>query len=117
MQKYLLALLLAAPGLASAQSATSFTIKGKLGPLSAPAKVYLLRGMTVTDSATIKNGAFELKGTTEAPGMAELIMRRNGRLGSLYGQPGDRTRVYLEANPVLVTSPDSLTHATIAGGH
>ncbi|RPD47606.1 AhpC/TSA family protein [Hymenobacter sediminis] len=116
MKKHLLSLLLVAPWLASAQTAIPFTVKGKLGTLNAPAKVYLLRGMTVTDSTTIKNGAFELKGTTESPVMVELIMRRNGRLGSLYGPPGDRARLYLEPGTTQVSSPDSLAHATVKGG-
>ncbi|GAB3238652.1 TlpA disulfide reductase family protein [Hymenobacter seoulensis] len=116
MKKYLLGLLLLAPWCANAQAPAPFVIKGKLGKLNAPAKVYLVRGMTVTDSATLKNGAFELKGTVEAPVMAELIMRRNGRFGSLFGALGDRARLYLEPGTALVTSPDSLAHATLTGG-
>ncbi|QJX47473.1 AhpC/TSA family protein [Hymenobacter taeanensis] len=94
---------------------TPFIIKGKLGTLNAPAKVYLVRGMAITDSATLKNGAFELKGTTETPVTADLVFRRKGRLTSMYGQL-DRTRVFLEPGTLLVTSPDSLAHATLKGG-
>jgi peroxiredoxin len=116
MKKHLLGLLLIAPWFASAQTSIPFTIKGKLGTFNAPAKVYLVRGMTVTDSATLKNGDFELQGTADTPGMAELIMRRNGRLGSMFGPLGDRKRFYLEPGTALVNSPDSLAHATVAGG-
>ncbi|MDU0370546.1 redoxin domain-containing protein [Hymenobacter endophyticus] len=116
MKKCLLGFLLVAPWLANAQTAMPFTIKGKLGQLNPPAKVYLLRGMTVTDSATLKNGTFELKGTAEAPAMATLVLRRTGRMGSLRGQELDRANLYLEPSTVAVTSPDSLAHATIVGG-
>ena len=116
MKKQLLALLLAAPVYVYAQTSIPFTIKGKLGPQPVAAKVYLVRGMSVTDSAAVRNGAFELKGTADAPGMADLILRRNGRLGSLYGRPGDRTRLYLELGTALVSSPDSLAHASVKGG-
>ncbi|UPL48540.1 TlpA disulfide reductase family protein [Hymenobacter sublimis] len=116
MKKHVLGLLLAAPWLANAQTTTPFTIKGTLGKLDAPAKVYLVRRGAVADSATLKNGVFELKGTTEVPTTADLIFRRNGRLGSLFGPMGDRTRVFLEPGTVLITSPDSLAHATIKGG-
>ncbi|TGD83078.1 TlpA disulfide reductase family protein [Hymenobacter wooponensis] len=115
MKKHLLGLLLFAPWLASAQTSAPFTIKGKLGTLNAPAKVYLVRGMTVADSATLKNGVFELKGTTEVPITADLVFRPKGRLTSMYG-PLDRTRVFLEPGTLLVTSPDSLAHATLKGG-
>jgi hypothetical protein len=63
MKKHLLGFLLLAPGLATAQTTYPFVVKGKVGQLNAPAKVYLLRG-EVLDSATLKNGQFELKGTT-----------------------------------------------------
>lgn len=115
MKKHLLGLLLFAPWLASAQTSAPFIIKGKLGTLNAPAIVYLVRGMTVTDSATLKNGAFEFKGTTEVPVTVDLVFRRKGRLTSLYG-PLDRTRVFLEPGTLLVNSPDSLAHATFKGG-
>ncbi|WP_216690132.1 redoxin domain-containing protein [Hymenobacter siberiensis] len=116
MQKYLLALLLALPCLAQAQTPFAYTVKGKLGNLSAPAKLYLVRGMSIADSATLKNGVFELKGTADAPTTADLVFRREGRLVSLFGPMGDRTRIFLEPGTVTVTSPDSLAHATITGG-
>ncbi|MBX0288820.1 AhpC/TSA family protein [Hymenobacter sp. HSC-4F20] len=116
MKKHLLGLLLVAPWLANAQTAAPFTIKGTLGKLNAPAKVYLMRGNVVADSATLKNGAFELKGTSNAPVAADLIFRTKGQLGSLSGRVLDRTRLYLEPGTIVITSPDSLAHATIQGG-
>lgn len=78
MKYFLLAALMATPCFVHAQTTIPFVIKGKLGPQPAAAKVYLVRGMSVIDSVTLKNGAFELKGATDAPGMADLILRRNG---------------------------------------
>ncbi|WP_236668614.1 TlpA disulfide reductase family protein [Hymenobacter rubidus] len=116
MKKHLLAALLALPCLAQAQTPFTYTIKGKLGSLNAPAKLYLVRGMNIADSATLKNGAFELKGNADAPTTADLVFRRKGRLVSLYGPMGDRARIFLEPGTLVLTSPDSLAHATFRGG-
>ena len=117
MRKHILAALLALPCLAQAQAPFTCTVKGQLGrTLNAPAKIYLSRGFEITDSATLKNGAFELKEMAEVPTIADLILRRNGRLRSLVGPPGDRARIYLEPGTVTIASSDSLAHATIKGG-
>lgn len=117
MRKQLLAALLALPVLAQAQTPFTCTVKGQLGrTITAPAKVYLLQGMTITDSATLKSGTFELKGTSQVPAIADVILRRNGRLGNFMRSYRDQTRIYLEPGTVTITSPDSLAHATIKGG-
>jgi hypothetical protein len=121
MNKYLLGLLLLAPGLAMAQAATPFVIKGKVGQLNAPAKIYLVYGPQVLDSATLKNGTFEIKGTTDWPRSAALVLTRKGRLGDnsagqAYFQAPDRSFLFLEPSPIVVTSADSLTRARITGG-
>ncbi|OWP61397.1 alkyl hydroperoxide reductase [Hymenobacter amundsenii] len=115
MKKFLLPLLLTVSSLAQAQTPFSYTVKGKLGNVSAPAKVYLVRGSSVLDSAAVKNGAFELKGKTTEPVSASLILRKKGRLNTLYGVL-DQTRLFLEPGAVVVTSPDSLAHASLKGG-
>ncbi|GAA4369194.1 TlpA disulfide reductase family protein [Hymenobacter saemangeumensis] len=102
-------------GWATAQTPVAFTVKGKIGNLNAPAKIYLFRNGQI-DSATLKNGAFELKGSTDIPVQASLLLRPNGKLGTgMYGQ-GDRKNLYLEAGQVLVTSPVSLEAAKVTGG-
>jgi peroxiredoxin len=116
MRKHLLAALLALPALAQAQTSFPYVIKGKLGNLNAPAKVYLVRGMQIADSASLKNGAFELKGTADAPSTADLVFRRKGRLTTLFGPMGDRARIFLEPGTLAINSPDSLAHATFKGG-
>jgi peroxiredoxin len=114
MKASLLGLLLVAPWLAQAQ--TPFTIKGTIGKLNAPAKIYLFQGMQPTDSATFKNGTFEFKGTTDIPKQASLIIKRNGKLGEGMFGPTDEARMYLEPGQIVVTSPDSLKDARITGG-
>jgi peroxiredoxin len=107
----------------------SYVIKGKLGQFSAPAKVYLITGVQATDSATLKGGKFELKGSTPFPHSATLVLERQGRLQSgwrdmmlagkmrrAYIESPDRLRIFLEPGPVVVTSPDSLRTARVTGG-
>ena len=121
------------PRLALAQPAAPTTypyvIKGKLGKLNAPAKVYLVNGVQVTDSATLQRGRFELKGTAPYLHTATLVLERQGRLQSgwrdmmfggkmsrAYIESPDRLRLFLEPGPVVVTSSDSLRTARVAGG-
>jgi peroxiredoxin len=133
MKNYLAGLLLLAPGLALAQTPAPtiypYVIKGKIGKLDAPAKVYLVSGIEAIDSASVKQGRFELKGTTAWPQTATLVVERQGRLQSgmrekmfggkmrkyFYESP-DRIRLFLEPSPVMVTSADSARTASIKGG-
>ncbi|WP_375437682.1 redoxin domain-containing protein [uncultured Hymenobacter sp.] len=114
MKARLLALVLFAPWLAQAQ--TPFTVKGTIGQLNAPAKIYLFQGMQPTDSATFKYGTFEFKGTTDLPKPAELLIKRNGKLESGLLGFVDATRIYLEPGLVVITSADSLKNARLQGG-
>lgn len=129
MKTYLLGLLLLAPGLSRAQTTYPFLVKGKIGQLSAPAKIYLMNGPQATDSVTLRQGRFELKGTTQMPSTATLVLERRGRLQSgwrekmfggkmrrVYVESPDRIRLFLEPGPVVVTSSDSLRTAHMAGG-
>jgi hypothetical protein len=117
MLKQLLAALLLAPGLAAAQTPSSpFVVKGQIGHLNAPARVFLLSGFQVLDSATLKNGAFEMKGHSEMPGRAQLVLVRNGRRLDLRQLPGNKLQLFLEPGPVVITSSDSLPLARFTGG-
>ena len=133
MKSYLATFLLFVPGLALAQAAAPapypYLIKGKLGQMSAPAKVYLLTGLRATDSVTLRQGRFELRGTTPYPQSATLVLERRGRLQSgwqermlggkmrrVFVESPDRLRLFLEPGPVVVTSPDSLRTARLTGG-
>ena len=130
---FLVGWLLLAPGLALAQSQTAvpcpYVIKGKIGQLNAPAKVYLMTGTSAIDSVSVQQGRFELKGTAPYPQSATLVLERQGRLQSgwrevmmggkmhrAYIESRDRLRLFLEPGPVVVTSPDSLRAARVAGG-
>jgi peroxiredoxin len=120
MKKHLLSALLLAPGLSLAQATYPFAVKGKIGSLNAPAKIYLVGGEKL-DSATLKNGQFEFKGANQWLGSTELILERKGKLRENYTKQSyfrspDRITVFLEPGPVVVTSSDSLTHARITGG-
>lgn len=112
-------MLLLVPGLAVAQKHYPFLVKGKVGQLGAPAKIYLLSGPNVLDSVALTTGAFELKGTTQWPKSAVLVLARQGKLGDAsqaYLQAPDRISLFLSPEPVSVTSADSLANARVVGG-
>lgn len=116
MTKLFLGLFFTATALAHAQTPTPFTVKGRIGQLNAPAKIYVLRGDQVLDSATFQNGSFQLKGSTDGPQVANLIIKRDGKLGSNgMARYGDTNIIILEPGPIVVLSPDSLKKATVTG--
>jgi peroxiredoxin len=97
--------------------AQEFTLSGKVGHYSAPAKAYLLYQLAVgeipkRDSATIKDGSFVFKGSIPYPINTWLIINPNGK----GMQDGITIKLYLQPGTVTVTSPDSLTNARIEGG-
>ncbi|MET4074377.1 TlpA disulfide reductase family protein [Hymenobacter sp. UYCo722] len=116
MLRQLPALLLLIPSLAAAQASSPFAVKGRIGQLNAPAKVYLVRDFEVLDSATLRNGTFEMNGRTEMPGRAQLVLVRNGRRPDLRQLPGNKLQFFLEPGPVVVAGSDSLPLAKMTGG-
>jgi peroxiredoxin len=104
------------PTLAQTPAPTTYPyrIKGKIGQLNAPAKVYLMTGLQPTDSATLRQGQFEFKGTIAFPQSATLVLERQGRLQSGWQKKmfGDK----MEPGPIVVTSPDSMRTAHLSGG-
>lgn len=116
MRKTLLALLLAAPCLALAQTPIHYTISGRIGNLNAPAKVYLI-GM-VSDSATLKNGAFTFTGTAAMPVPIDVVLQRAGKMRDQFAPSPESLRIFLEPGPIVITSPDSLLEdrAKVTGG-
>ena len=106
-----------------------YQLRGQLGTLNAPAKVYLVLGDQRLDSAVLRHGHFELTGTTPQPLTASLVLEQQGRLqdgwrkqllgGEMrqyYFESPDRLRLFLEPGPVVVTSPDSVHNARVKGG-
>jgi peroxiredoxin len=94
-----------------------FTVKGTVGKLNSPAKVYLSyrqNKTVITDSASIKNGVFELKGQVSNPVKAKLVLDHAGKgLQSL--RTPDFVELYLEKGVVTVTSNDSAYKAVVVG--
>jgi peroxiredoxin len=118
MKKAVFTLLAALPLAAMAQAPTgAFTVKGKVGAVSAPAMAYLeyrKDGKTIDDSVSIKNGEFEFKGeTAKTPSQAYLIMNK---AGTGMSKARDYQQIYLEPGVITVKNTvDSLQSATVGG--
>lgn len=115
----LLALLLAASSVAHAQAPEKFILKGTLPKVEGAAVVFLVREGrqqgAKSDTAVVRNGTFELRGTTTSPTKARLVLVRNNNKRRLYTRQADNTTFYLEKGTTVFSSPDSLVHATISG--
>ncbi|MEZ2443596.1 redoxin domain-containing protein [Chitinophaga sp. RCC_12] len=105
---------LALPAMTFAQQA--YTLKGKVGQVEPGAKAYLDRrvnGETFLDSAVIKNGMFEFKGTLKSPYMVMLMVDHKGT-----GNPGpdmDRRLLYLDNTTFTIAGSDNISDAVITG--
>lgn len=115
MTNSFIALLLLVPGMSLAQKPFTYHISGRIGSLNAPNKVYL-KNTELVDSATLTNGAFELKGSAVLPTRADLVVQANGYHPNAVLT--NATSVFLEPTPVVVISEGSLRDATttITGG-
>ena len=94
-----------------------YVIKGKIGKVSAPAKVFLYYQQLpdyawIEDSAVLNNGAFEFKGTANYPVEATVTLRRSGKVA--YGKDESCT-IFIE-NGVITIKGDSLPNAMVKGG-
>lgn len=115
MKKLFFVALTALPTMLCAQSGT-FTVKGKLGALNAPNKVYLRYSAGTTsklDSAQLQNGAFEFKGTVEAPQKANLMVDYGKGMRQMTQK--QVISLYLESGTISVISPDSAHRAVVSG--
>ncbi|UYQ91929.1 AhpC/TSA family protein [Chitinophaga horti] len=117
MKNLLLPCLLAISAVAGAQE--KFTVKGKVGTLDAPAKVFLryaLDGKQVIDSASPVSGAFSFKGDLPHAIKASLTVRRqNPNAGGIVALRPESIAVYLENGTIEVRSADSLQKAEVTG--
>jgi peroxiredoxin len=103
------------PMLLVAQQNT-YTIKGTVGKLNAPAKAFLQRqidGKIKTDTAAITNGNFVFTGSVTDPTSVRLVIDHDGT--GIKRQNGDATMMYIEPCTIIVTSADSITKAQFAG--
>ena len=119
MKFSILALLLGIAALSYAQAPTPFVLRGTLPTVQGPAQVFMRReGLlngAITDSATLKNGKFELLGTVDEPTKARLVLVLNGKKRRMRTGQADHVLFYLEKGTTLFSSPDSLTNAKVTG--
>ena len=118
MKKTLLFLLAACPSLLFAQE--KYVIKGKLGNLGAPAKIFLVYNVgtqRVTDSSAVKNGVFEMAGQVDDITQAVLVMdyKGTGLQSFVPNAPVDSAPVFLEQGTITISSTDSLYKAKFTG--
>lgn len=121
MKKVVLMFLAALPALLFAQTPVDYTITGKIGAFSAPARAYLIYqkdGKNIIDSTDVVNGAFTFHGKIVDPVPAFVAMDPSGaNLNQL--QRGkeliDALNFYIDKGNVVITSPDSVSKAVITG--
>jgi peroxiredoxin len=128
MKRFFLCLAVFLPVFTFAQTAQPFTIKGKIGTLNAPVKVFLVYALganNITDSATIANGAFTFTGQVMIPVNASLFIDRKGRTFEKYvaenfpdGGPSKTAEMlsfYIEKGNINIASADSASNAVVTG--
>ncbi len=116
MKKLIISLLALLPIVAQAQR--NFTLTGKVGNESAPAKAYVLYqngGQIVTDSAVLNGGSFKFTGTIQEPVPARLIVDHTGAGFAKTTSASDMEMIYLEPGVIRILSNDSLKNARIPG--
>lgn len=95
----------------------SYSIKGKVGKVDAPAMIYLSyyeNGQQVTDSVQVKKGKFMFKGQLETPVAANLQLRHEGPASEDRAST-EYLYFYLENSDITVNSKDSLKRAIVKG--
>jgi len=110
-----LAFALVAPVALFAQKG-EFSIKGKIGTITAPAKAYLTyrqSNSSIVDSSTIQNGTFEIKGEITDPVQGAIVINYLG--SGTRGKLVHRRTIYLEAALIEIKSVDSLSSASVSG--
>ena len=102
-----------------AQQNNTFVIKGKLGNIQAPAKIYIAytaNGLGVEDSACIVNGEFLLTQKTPYPVRALLYINRKGINTHRVSNNNDLTDLYVEPKATItLVSDESLANAKFSG--
>jgi peroxiredoxin len=99
----------------------NFTLKGKVGIYSSPAKMFLTYSLpgkkTVIDSAIIQNGNFEFKGVLDIPVNANLMLRRTAaKINISKISEEDLLLIYLEPGTININGTNSLSASKIRGG-
>jgi len=115
MKKTILMGAMALPALLWAQE--DFTVKGKIGDLQAPAKIFMQyadQGQRRIDSAHVVNGEFKFQGRVQEPGQAYLILTKEGRPLHELAKPDGVNMIYLSKG-VITVEGDNLEQAKISG--
>jgi len=118
MKNVLLTILAGLPALAFSQ--TPFTVKGKVGNLGAPSKIFLqyrADGKTILDSTVAVNGAFTFSGTIKDITSASVVYDPAGTgLSKLDRKTKtDFVNIYLAEGTTTINSADSLYKAKVSG--
>jgi len=116
MKKIIIIVFALLPGWVYAQSGT-FTLKGKVGMLNAPAKAYLIYAVNdnrVLDSTLLVNGSFQFTGTITDPTRAALIVSHDGTTLRKLAH-SDGMQIYLDKGTIKLNSPDSISKAPVTG--
>ncbi|TCC93355.1 AhpC/TSA family protein [Pedobacter frigiditerrae] len=97
----------------------AFTIQGKVGTLNEPAKAFLVYKVgtnSITDSATLKNGTFEFKGSVDGVTSASIRVKHDATpVDPKKRVPSDVITVFLEKATIKVEAADSIKYAKITG--
>ncbi|AMR31403.1 hypothetical protein A0256_08175 [Mucilaginibacter sp. PAMC 26640] len=131
MKRSFLCLLALVPALVFAQNAKPFNIKGKVGTLNAPAKIFLtyyLGSNTVTDSSEVKNGDFAFTGVVMNPVNAAMFVSYKGTEYAKFMQQSfpngpqsgaakgtDLLTFFIDKGDINIASKDSISKAVITG--
>lgn len=94
-----------------------FNVKGTLEAGNSAAKAYMIYnedGQRVIDSAEIKSGGFDFKGSVKEPMEAILVVDHEG-VGLQGISSPDMISIYLEKGNLLIDAKDSVSHATLSG--
>lgn len=100
------------------QAQHTFTIKGQLGP-DKQGKIilfYTKNGKLKSDTATVTNGAFSIKGEVNDPCFASLYLNKPEKMTAATKLQTDTQPFSLEAAAMTVSSKDDLKSAKITGG-
>lgn len=117
MKKIVLSAMALLPLAAMAQK--PFSINGDIKGLKTGDKIYLIysaAGKSITDSATVTNGAFAFKGTLAEPARGSLFLNKNPYVNRpAQGEKLDYGSLFIEPAVIKITAPDSLKKIAITG--
>ena len=107
-------------GQAAAQQPFAYSLSGQLGRVPATARLYLRHNGHLLDSSWVRDGRFAFRGTSQQPKHVQLLLAPNGVLPAGYRTtkrlPDEFRDLFLEATPVVLTSPGGLRQAKITAG-